>query len=243
METDLRLYPESTFGGFTDVDGTIAFYNRVRSLLDPAGTLLDVGCGRGSLAQDKVPYRKSLRTLKGSCSRVVGIDVDPQARSNPFVDEFRPISDRNWPVDDATIQLCLCDFVLEHVDDPDHFFAEIRRVLCPGGYVCIRTPNASSYFGILSKIIPNRLHAHVAHRVQDRDEQDVFPTRYRCNTARRLRNALQENDFRHCVYGYEAEPSYFKFSALLYRVASWHQRHAPKAIRVTLFAFGEKRAD
>ena len=31
-----RFYPESRFGGFTDIDGTIAFYTRVHSQLTPA---------------------------------------------------------------------------------------------------------------------------------------------------------------------------------------------------------------
>ena len=50
-----RFYPETTFGGFTRVDGTMAFYLRVRSLLCPDSVVLDVGCGRGEYGED--PFR------------------------------------------------------------------------------------------------------------------------------------------------------------------------------------------
>jgi hypothetical protein len=44
------------------------------------------------------------------------------------------------------------------------------------------------------------------------------------------------------VYGYESEPRYFQFSRALYGLAVLHQRFAPRAFRLSLFAFGEKRA-
>ena len=35
------FYPESKFGGFTDLDGTIRFYLRVNALLEPGFTVVD----------------------------------------------------------------------------------------------------------------------------------------------------------------------------------------------------------
>src|SRR5688572_23962009 len=54
-------YPEVRFGGFTRVDGLIAFYSRVQALVQPDSIALDVGCGRGSQADDPSPYRQQLR--------------------------------------------------------------------------------------------------------------------------------------------------------------------------------------
>lgn len=58
-----RHYPEARFGGFSDVDGTVAFYSRVQALMTPENVVLDVGCGRGSgLQDDAVPWRRELRS-------------------------------------------------------------------------------------------------------------------------------------------------------------------------------------
>jgi SAM-dependent methyltransferase len=235
------FYPESRVGGFTDVDGTVIFYTRVNALLRPDSVVLDVGCGRGAYKDDPVPIRRDLRILRGKCQRVVGIDVDVGASANPYLDEFQLVTGHRWPVPDQAVDLCLCDFVVEHVDDPDAFFAECARVTRRGGYVCIRTANARSYVGIASRLIPNRHHAGVLSRAQSRRRaEDVFPTRYRCNTARRLRDILRNHGFSAVVYTYEAEPSYLRFSRLLYRLGVFHQRYAPSMLRVSLFAFGRR---
>jgi hypothetical protein len=84
-----QSYPESHFGGFSDIDGTVVFYTRVNALLQPSFTVVDFGCGRGEHAEDPIPFRRNLRSLKGKVSRVIGIDVDDAGLLNPTVDEFR----------------------------------------------------------------------------------------------------------------------------------------------------------
>ena len=184
-------YPEAAFGGFTNVDGTIRFYMRVNALVQPSSVALDIGCGRGAYADDPVPFRRQLRILRGKCQRVIGIDVDQAARENPFVDEFRPLTDERWPIEDASIDLCLSDYVLEHVQQPETFFAECARVLKPGGHLCIRTVNKCGYVALAARCIPNRFHAGLLARTQtDRLAADVFPTWYRCNTPRMVRRLM-----------------------------------------------------
>ena len=233
-------YPESRFGGFTDSDAVVAFYTRVRALMSPDAVVLDVGCGRGKGALDPIPTRRALRTLRGACAKVIGIDTDPAGTENPMVDEFHQIQpDAPWPVETGSVDVVVSDYVLEHVEDPDMFFAECRRVLKPGGFLCIRTTNAISYFALASRVIPNRGHARVVSRVyvHPRDASDVFPTVYRCNTVWRLRKALRRSGFRGCVYGFQGEPAHFGFSRVLYLVGVIHQRLAPKSIRPALFVF------
>jgi len=86
------FYPESRFGGFTEIDGTIPFYTRVNALLDPSFVVLDIGCGRGAQKDDHVPFRRELRILKNKVKKVIGIDVDKDASTNPFIDEFHLIN-------------------------------------------------------------------------------------------------------------------------------------------------------
>jgi SAM-dependent methyltransferase len=243
MDYKSIYYPESRFGGFTDIDGTIAFYTRVNALLTPDSTILDVGCGRGeNINDDNVGIRRNFRNLRGKCKKVIGIDVDYAARNNPFIDEFKLLQNIEWPLANETIDLCLCDNVIEHVKDIDKFFGEIRRVLKPEGYLCLRTPNILSYFGLCSKIIFPKKHPDALSKVQkDRKHQDIFPTFYRCNTKRKLSRKLKEYNFDAYVYGYEAEPSYLSFSRISYALGVWHQRFAPNAAKITLFGFGIKK--
>lgn len=236
-------YPESRFGGFTDVDGGVLFYSRVRALLKATDTVLDIGCGRGSQADDPVPWRQDLSVLRGKAARVIGLDVAPDAASNPFVDAFLLVQPgESWPLADNSIDLAVCDFVIEHVDDPERLFAELRRVLKPGGHFCARTSNRWSYIALAARLTPRRLHRTLlAHAQPLRQAGDIFPTRYRCNTARRLRRALEQQGFDAVVYGYEAEPSYLSFSRLAYALGVLHQKLAPRFMRASLFAFARLR--
>jgi SAM-dependent methyltransferase len=237
------FYPEARFGGYTDIDGTVAFFSRVNSLIASHFTVLDVGCGRGAAQElDQVALRRNLRMLRGRVARVIGIDVDDVASENPTIDEFRKITGDRWPMDDSSVDLIICDNVIEHLPDPPQFFRESRRVLRDGGYLCIRTPNRWSYIGIASSLVPNRHHSKVLANVQDgRKEADVFPTLYRCNSVSRIRQAMSASGFESAVYGYEAEPSYLEFSKLAYRIGVWHQRFAPGFLKPAIFAFGQLR--
>ena len=238
-----RFHPESRFGAFTDLDGTIRFYARVQELLDPDGVALDVGCGRGTQQDDPVRVRRDLRILRGKCAHVIGIDVDPTAADNPFVDDFRMIEDDGrWPVEDASVDLALADFVVEHVADPDAFFAEAARTVRPGGFICLRTINARSYVGVASRLVPAKLHVKTVGRAQpERKAEDVFPTLYRCNTRKRLATALDTHGFDAAVVTVEDEPEYLTFNALAYRMGLLHRKLAPAALRVGLVAWGRRR--
>jgi SAM-dependent methyltransferase len=236
------FYPEARFGGFSKVDGTVAFFSRVNALLGKDVVALDVGCGRGEYADDPVAFRRNLRILKGKCLEVRGIDVDPNAASNPYLDSFDVVREAAWPIAARSVDLCICDHVVEHVADVPRFFSECSRVLRSGGHICIRTPNAHSYVAVAARLISNRHHARVLSRVQDRRRpEDVFPTLYRCNTRKKLTRALAQAGFSdHVVYSHEAEPSYLSFSRFFYRIGVLHQRLSPACIRPVLFAFARK---
>jgi SAM-dependent methyltransferase len=89
--------------------------------------VLDVGCGRGAFLSDPVETRRDLHVLKGLSRAVIGIDVDPTSEKNQAISEFRLIEGSRWPVGDESIDVCVRDWVLEHVEDPVTFFAECSR--------------------------------------------------------------------------------------------------------------------
>jgi SAM-dependent methyltransferase len=241
MDFKYLFYPESRFGGFTDIDGTIIFYTRVNSLLEPHYVVVDFGCGRGAHRDDPVVIRRELKILKGKVQKVIGLDIDPVAEENPYIDEFYLLKGDVWPLQDDSVDLCISDAVLEHLERPESFFAECARVLRRGGYLCIRTSNAWNWVSICGRIIPNKWHAKILAKIQlQRKEADVFPTVYRCNTVLKIRKMLDKYGFEHVVYGYEAEPSYLGFSKIAYWFGTLHQRFAPGFLRPAIFAFARK---
>ena len=241
MKYQHAFFPETAFGGFTDIDGTIHFYLRVNALLQNAFTVLDIGCGRGAYQDDPCRIRREMRIFKDKCRRVIGIDTDKSGAGNPFIDEFRLITCDGWPLQDASVDLMICDQVLEHVRQPETFFSECGRVLKVGGYLCFRTANSLGYVALIAKMLPNRFHSKVSARAQfGRKNEDVFPTYYRCNTIRKIRSYMKNIGFDGYVYTYEAEPSYLEFSKFAYWLGTLHQKYAPKALKLSIFGFTRK---
>ena len=236
------FYPESRFGNFTDIDGTIIFYTRVNELLKKNFTVLDTGCGRGAYGDDDVSVRKNIRIVKEKVNKVIGIDVDEKGNDNPYIDEFRLLKTDIWPVDTDSVDLIICDSVLEHIKTPEMFFSEANRALKKDGYLCIRTPNKWNYISVISEIIPDRLHSKYVEKAQNnnRTAEDVFPVFYKCNSITKIKKMLKNHNFDSVVYGYEAEPSYLSFSRIAYFFGVLHQKLAPSIFRPAIFAFGKK---
>ncbi|HEY2727751.1 MAG TPA: class I SAM-dependent methyltransferase [Parafilimonas sp.] len=245
-----KFYPEAKLLGYTFVDGTVVFYNAVNKLIGKNAmqkTFLDLGCGRGRYMYDEKGDEeisiKELRNFKGKVKKVIGIDVDKNAAANPALDEFRLIeTDKAWPLEDASIDICVCDYVMEHISDVPFFFSELRRVLKKGGIACFRTPNKFGYMAIFSGFIPNSLHTRILKKVQpDRGEQDVFPVVYKCNTRKAFRRYYKEHEFDSFVFYYEAEPSYFKFSYISFALGYYLHKILPHFLKNKIFSFGIKR--
>jgi ubiquinone/menaquinone biosynthesis C-methylase UbiE len=100
----------------------------------PGEHVLDVACGTG------IGARLAARRT-GPEGRVVGLDADPGmievahsfASDAAAAVELYCASAVAMPFDDATFDLCLCLQGLQFFPDPVSGFAEIRRVLKPGG--------------------------------------------------------------------------------------------------------------
>jgi 2-polyprenyl-3-methyl-5-hydroxy-6-metoxy-1,4-benzoquinol methylase len=63
MSYKIDFYPESRFGGSSNIYRTITFHSRVNPLLTSSSMVLDVGCGRGIYDQDLVIWSRDLRIL------------------------------------------------------------------------------------------------------------------------------------------------------------------------------------
>jgi SAM-dependent methyltransferase len=236
------VYPETAFGGFSRIDGTVSFLTRVQALASSSSKIVDIGCGRGSRKDDTCAWRRRLADLRTTNRMVLGIDISAEGKDNPFVDDFRQLRpDEAWPIDGGTVDLAIADYVLEHVEHPAFFISEVSRILKPGAYFCARTPNKWGYVALVSLMVPQRMHGGVVARVQEgRQVIDVFPTFYRLNTVGTIRRLLQDHGFTSAVYTAEGEPNYLREHAFLYRVGAVVHGWLPGFLRSTILAFARR---
>lgn len=243
-ETLARLYPEASVGGYTRRDGFVDFYTRVNALLGPESEVLDFGAGRGQWAHDPMPATHTfLRSFHERVRRVVGIDVDAAVISNPTLEDAQVVpAGSPIPYADATFDLVLADYVLEHVTEADapQVADEVMRVLKPGGWFCARTPNKWGLIGVGARTVPNDLHTRVLTRLQPgRKAEDVFPVEYHMNTRRDLRR-LFPAPHELVVYGHSSEPTYMGNSVPAWRAAQLLDRITPPRLASTLMVFVRK---
>ena len=243
MDAHSRIYPETRFGGFSRRDGTIAFYTRVNALVTPTSRVLDYGCGVGAHVSAEDPFTGALQRLRGKVAEVVGVDVDGAARNNPNIDRFFPTSGGEIPLEATSVDVCVCDWGLEHFEEVSTFFTEVHRVLKPGGYLCLRTPNLLHYSSIGAWVLPFRFH-HAVRRMLGHfhTEADVFPTLYRCNTRGRLQRALERHGFDALVYAHTGESHTARAGYALGILGEVVERCSPSALGHELHAFARKRS-
>ncbi len=241
--TRLRYFPETALDDFSRVDSAVEFYTRVGALLQPEMVAVDFGAGRGMWHADGTSAtRRRLQDLRGKAKWVIGLDVDPVVAENPSLDEAHVIDPHGaLPLTDASVDMVVSDFTFEHVDDPGHVTRELDRILRPGGWICARTPNKWGYIGIGGQLIPNRLHVPWLTRLQpERKDIDVFPTRYRLNTAADLARYFPPSRFQQVVYTMPGEPSYAGGSPVLWNIVGVLQRLTPRAAQPMLLVFIRK---
>lgn len=238
------FFPEAEAGGFTRIDGTIAFYQRVNALVNENSVVIDFGAGRGAGQFDTASgYRRSLRTLKGRVAKVIGLDVDDAVMSNPSLDEAYVLDERGRSqLPDGTADLIVSDFTFEHIADPESSARELDRLLKPGGWICARTPNKFGYIALGNRLVPDRVKHGVLSTAQpDRLEEDVFPAVYRLNTRDALLKHFPATHFDHFVYGWDAEPGYHANRSIIYRAFLLLHRLTPPSLKTMLMIFIRKR--
>src|SRR3546814_21093337 len=86
------------------------------------------------------------------------------------------------PFEADAFDLIVSDYVFEHVDDASAVARELQRVLRPGGWIAVRTPNRFGYLKLAASLVPNKWHDPVLGFVQPpRTTFYTFPTQHRPN--------------------------------------------------------------
>ena len=125
------------------------------------GRLLDVGCGRGDL-------RPVVERLVTSYEGVDAVRYEAW----PVECEFRhaDLDCDEWPGVRGHADVVVAVETIEHLENPRALFREMARVLRPGGYLVVSTPNQISALSILSLVVKGQFVAfqdasYPAHRV------------------------------------------------------------------------------
>jgi SAM-dependent methyltransferase len=148
--------------------------------VEPGARWLDLGCGHGVLP----PWRAAAeRALLARAGQVVGIDMDwAGLLAHPHLEQRIFGSIGSLPFRDGSFDVATANMVVEHLGDPGHQFAEIARVLRPGGVFVFITPNANGYLARLGRFVPEWAKKPLIRVLEGRRAEDVFPTYYRANT-------------------------------------------------------------
>lgn len=124
------------------------------------GRLADVGCGTGDLWQ----------ALRGRFASCVGLDA-VRYDGLPADVEFHAtdLDAARLPLPDASVDAAAAVEVIEHLENPRAFVRELTRIVRPGGWVVITTPNQLSVLSLLTLVVKGRFSAfqdgsYPAHR-------------------------------------------------------------------------------
>jgi SAM-dependent methyltransferase len=129
-EPELSRVPEASVGSFAGVANPFAL-----GQLEPGLTVLDLGCGAGT---DLLVAAQ----MVGPAGRVIGIDMTPamldRARESAIAMDLENVElheslIETLPIADASVDVVISNGVIDLVPDKHVVFAEIDRVLRPGG--------------------------------------------------------------------------------------------------------------
>jgi SAM-dependent methyltransferase len=117
-----------------NLEANVRFLER-SGLLAAGQRVLEIGTGRGTLLHelrtrglDAVGVETSAERLEEAAARFPGLPIER-------------VSGVRLPFPDASFDLVLSFDVFEHIPDSDAHLVEVRRVLKPGGWYLLQTPN------------------------------------------------------------------------------------------------------
>jgi len=191
------------------------YEEKIESVLSPSFTILDAGCGRTA---------PILRKFKDKAQKLVGVDLeDPSDIQDEVTYVKGNISDINIPSD--SVDVVISRAVLEHVEDADLVFEELKRVLKPGGSFIFLVPNEYDYVALAAKVIPNRYHKKIVAKTEGRDMEDVFPTYYKANSYRSIDRLCKDHGFEIESFEWLGQyPSSLMFSPVLFYIGTMYEK-------------------
>jgi SAM-dependent methyltransferase len=148
---------------------------------------MDLGCGEEGY----------LTYLLGKAGEIIGLD--DRTLQGPYSRYLQADLNRALPLEPESVDLAASKFLLEHLEDPARFLRAVGSALRPGGQFVMMTANILYYpyavNFLLARLLPQDMRMRIVEWFSGRPPHDIFPVRYRCNTPRSIRSALEEAGF------------------------------------------------
>ena len=189
----------------------------IEAHLEPEFTVLEAGCGRHAVVLSK---------LRGRAQRLIGVDpVEFELAEGLDGIELQRGGIAETGLPSSSVDLVISRALMEHLPNPRAAFAEIHRVLKPGGRYVYLVPNLGDYGSLVALFTPNKLHPAIVKFVEGRDVADTFPAYFRCSTKGSIQKFCDSTGLvvEKCEY-LGQYPAYFQFNSLLFWMATGYEK-------------------
>jgi SAM-dependent methyltransferase len=173
----------------------VSFGKELECVLARGARWLELGCGHQLIPEWMIPLERQ-RAWVESARIFVGVDLDGALSRHPLVQLGVKAPGESLPFRAGSFDLVTANMVVEHLPDPRRVLEEVRRVLSPHGRFVVHTPNYLYYLMPIAHWVPQRLKNRLILFLEKREAEDVFPTFYRMNTERRIRELARVTGFR-----------------------------------------------
>ncbi len=174
--------------------------------------VLDIGCGNGNFVIDE---------LRDRFSDVIGVDMDTNAvTKNKTCNEVVLYDGHALPFPNNSFDVVLSLWVLEHIRDPKEFFAEVSRVLRPGGFFGFVTPNKRSALVGVRRLLHSSISNKLVTWLYGREEEDIFPVLYRVNSLEDITRFAKKVNLTPSYLLENPDPTYTSFGKVSYYLSA-----------------------
>ncbi|MDY6876307.1 MAG: class I SAM-dependent methyltransferase [Chloroflexota bacterium] len=201
------------------------YQDLVVARLTSASRVLDLGCGRGGVMERLHPRARFAAGLDPDLMSLREHRAPALALACGLAGAL--------PYADSTFDLVCCSWVLEHLAHPAPVFAEVARVLAPGGFFVFLTPNRRHPLVTFNQAL-RWTRGRLVGRFYDRPEADTFPARYRANTPAQIERLAQDAGLKRVSLHFIGDPTYLAFNEGLFHLACLLERVRPRRMRVHL---------
>jgi ubiquinone/menaquinone biosynthesis C-methylase UbiE len=207
-----RSFVDKYYPNFKDAE--TRYEELIKSSLNEKMVVLDAGCGKAGI----------LGKYAGEAKTVVGIDADKESlKANTLLNNLIVGNLEELPFKDKSFDLIACQWVLEHLKEPQRALKDFNRALKKGGQLIIVTPNVYNYVMILSRLMPLNPKQKILAKL-GRGESDTFPTYYRCNSFSKLLKMTKSTGFQKGDFKLVGNPFYFFVSKPLFMLAVLYEK-------------------
>jgi SAM-dependent methyltransferase len=154
---------------------------------------MDLGCGHQVFAD----WMNAEQTqVLSACRKAFGVDLDwTGLKAHPGISNRIFADLTQLPVQANSMEVVSANMVAEHLKEPGDVLREVHRILKPGGLFVFHTPN---FLGLNTQIaarVPETVKKTLIRLLENRKEEDVFPTHYRINTRADIQELAGQTGF------------------------------------------------